>query len=173
VSLDRPDALGVLLAGRAEFLVLPLGSFPPEPIPQSFFWSEGDEAFQPDIPMGLQTRLSGRRWPEVKLNDWLMVGAPPCIARRYLEPSVFVYYLPSLFVGVFDDLPHLDWVLEGIIPFNKTHTPRGKWWARFDACISESQRAALRSFLRLIRSTSLTDLRDQALLFDAEAIWGS
>jgi hypothetical protein len=154
-----------------QFLNLVHGSFPTEPVPQTFFWSECDDPIQPDIPGELQNRMAHRRWPEVKLMDWLMVGVAPCVARSYLEPSTFLYYLPSLLVGVFDDLGYTDFAIEGIVPFNKTHTPRGKWWSTFSACVSESQRVALRSFLTMIRSSEPTDLRIQALLGDADAIW--
>jgi hypothetical protein len=123
--------------------------------------------------MGLQTRLGGRRWPDIKLSDWLMIGAAPCVARSYLEPLTYLYYLPSLLVGVFDNLDYLDWALEGILPFNKAHTPRGKWWVTFSAAVSASQRATLRSFLTTVCSANPTDLREQALLADAGVIWAS
>jgi hypothetical protein len=90
-----------------------------------------------------------------------------------LEPATFLYYLPSLLVGVLDDLDYLDWALEGILPFNKTHKPRGKWWATFSACVTDNQRATLQAFLMTVRSSNPADLRDQALLGDAEVIWGS
>jgi hypothetical protein len=152
-----------------EFAQLVYANFPTDPVPHEFFWSEGKLFVRDDISQEFRERFAGRRWPEITLMDWRMTGTRPTIAHRYLKPSTFRYYLPSLLLGVFDDLDFLDWALEAILPFNKWHVPRGKWWADFDAAMSESQRATLRSFLTIINPPAGSV--DQHLLSTAKAIW--
>jgi hypothetical protein len=76
-----------------------------------------------------------------------MVGAPPCITRSYLEPATFLYYLPSLLVGVFQDPQYLDFAVEAIIPYNQNHRPRGEWWSVFSKSVTQVQKMALAAFL--------------------------
>jgi hypothetical protein len=59
--------------------------------------------------------------------DWTMIGAPACLARAYLEPDAFRYYLPSLLVGVLRDIGYLDWALECLLPARQeaAHDPKG------------------------------------------------
>jgi hypothetical protein len=130
-----------------KFLKLVHASFPAEPLPEQFFWAESRESLEGDIPKELQKRIAHRRWTQIRIIDWAMVGTPPSIARTYLEPPTFLYYLPSLLVGVLDEANYFEFGIEAIIPHNKTHTPRGKWWFSFSACVSEDQRVALCAFL--------------------------
>ena len=62
--------------------------------------------------------------------DWRMVGTPPCISRLYLEPATFMYYLPSIIIGVSREMEFWDFALEAIIPYNKNRVPRGRWWSQ-------------------------------------------
>jgi len=149
-------------------------SFPAEPLPRKFFWAElNEQLFQPDIPGELQSRLQNRRWTEIKLMDWLMTGVEPITSRSYLEPATFLYYLPSLLVGVFDDHGYLNWAIEAILPDNRWHKPRGKWWTAFHGCVSEKQRITLCSFLSTVRSIHWETMGSdrQAAVTDAEGIW--
>jgi len=154
----------------SEFAALAHASFPTDPIPSEFFWSESKAPLQGDIPEELQNRIACHRWPEVTLEHWLMIGAPPCVTRSYLKPSTFLYYLPSLLLGVLGDLRYVDWALEGALPYNKGHVPRGTWWAEFSATVSASQRATLQFFLALVRCT-VADPNNQHLLITAESFW--
>lgn len=108
----------------AEFLDLIRAAFPAEPVPAQFFWREGKDSLDLDIPQELRNRISGRPWIEVTLMDWRMTGTSPVVARRYLEPATFMYYVPSIIVGASQDIGFVDFALEGIIPHNKYHVPR-------------------------------------------------
>ena len=102
-----------------------------------------------------------------------MIGAPPAIARFYIEPSTFLYYLPSLLTGVFHNIEYIDFALESILPYNKMHLPRGKWWDEFSQTVSPAQRAAFFAFLWRGRVTLWDKIGhvDQSLVQDAERIW--
>jgi hypothetical protein len=154
---------------RRQFEQLVYASFPTEPVPHEFFWAKRESPIERDIPKELRERLAGRRWPEITLTDWRMIGTPPAIARDYLRPSTFCYYLPSLLLSVLGEPDFLEWALEALIPLNKAHEPRGKWWGGFVGAVSESQRATLRSFLTIVDPA---DPANQSLLSIAETIWG-
>jgi hypothetical protein len=155
------------------FLQLVHASFPTEPVPRRFFRTDGEPILEPD-PEQLQSRMQHRRWTEVTLMDWLMTVTPH-VVKYYLEPSTYLYYLPSLLVGVFDDPGYSDWGVEAILPDNKWHKPRGKWWTSFRGCVSEQQRITLWAFLTAIRAVhgETIDPGLEAGVADAERIWQS
>jgi hypothetical protein len=153
------------------FVSLVHATFPLEPVPHRFFWQGSPDPIEGDVPEELQNRMAGRRWTKVTLMDWLMTGVRPHSIQDCLEPAAFLYYLPSLFIGVFSDLGYLDFGIEAILPNNKWHKPRGKWWFSFRDCVSERQRETLRAFLATARSTHTIGPVAQVALIDAEKIW--
>jgi hypothetical protein len=116
-------------------------SFPIEPLPP-VFWRDGGEQPPGDIPEELLKRLAHRRWADVTLLDWTMIGAPAWLARTYLDPGAFRYYLPSLLVGVLGEPGYVDQALECLVPAGRQRrTTRNEWtnvWGGF----SEAQREA-------------------------------
>jgi hypothetical protein len=125
------------------------------------------------MPDELERRLAHRRWIDVTMRDWTMVG-PACIAKCYLHPDAFRYYLPSLLVGVLDDPGYLDWALECLLPARrKRRTDRADWTDFWDG-LSGEQRDTICSYLKGVRSM----LRDsvgpveQQLFDELDAIWG-
>jgi hypothetical protein len=50
--------------------------------------------------------------------------------QAYLEPATFMYYLPSIIIGVSREMEFWDFALEAIIPYNKNRVPRGRWWSQ-------------------------------------------
>jgi hypothetical protein len=134
-------------------------AFPLEPLPDHFFWAEAKGSLEGDIPSELKNRVLGRRWSEVTLMDWRMVGVSPAVSSQYLEPSTFAYYLPSIVLGVY--------------PRNQSHVPRGKWWAEFVDAISRRQRKALATFLEDLRLNSweAVGAANQHFLEVAESFW--
>jgi hypothetical protein len=135
----------------AEFLDLVRTAFPAAPVPVQFFWTEGKDSLDGDMPHELRNRIAGRPWTEITLTDWRMTGTSPVVARRYLEPATFMYYVPSIIVEAYQHIEFIDYALEGIIPENKYHMSRGKWWFEFSGIASPRQRAALSVFLSHIR----------------------
>jgi hypothetical protein len=148
-------------------------AFPVQPRPTAFFSAEGIDAINHDIPQELSKRIAGRPWTEVTLMDWRMIGVSPVISRRYLEPASFMYYVPSILLGVFWQIDFVEFALEGIIPHNKHHSPRGKWWSEFSSCASSRQRLALSAFLSHVRLMFWDRIgpANQSLLERAENIW--
>jgi hypothetical protein len=150
-------------------------AFPVEPQPTRFSSAEVEESLDGDIPQELRNRIAGRRWTEVTLMDWRMTGTSPVVARRYLEPATFMYYVPSIIVGTSQQIEFIDFALEGIIPHNKHHVPRGKWWSEFYGIASPHQRVALSAFLSHIRLIFWDTIgpANQYLLEHAENIWSN
>ncbi|MBV8894790.1 DUF6714 family protein [Bradyrhizobium sp.] len=150
-------------------------SFPVEPLPE-FFWRAGAEQPPGDIPDELQKRLANRPWIDVTMRDWTMMGAPAWLARIYLDPDTFRYYLPSLLVGVLHDTGYIDWALECLLPAGRKRRTERKEWTEFWDGLSDKQRDAIRAYLTGIRSMlgNPTDPADQHLhlLDDAALIWG-
>ena len=104
-----------------------------------------------------------------------MIGASPVVARRYLDPATFMYYVPSLLVGAAEQIECIELALEAIVPDNKNHQPRGEWWSNFSGIASPRQRTALSAFLAHIRLTAWDPIcaANQYLLERAENIWPS
>lgn len=146
-------------------------AFPVEPLPHRFFRGEPP---QDEFSDALRVRLQGRRWTEVSMLDWRMVAATP-VARDYMEPSAYRYYLPSLMLGGLEDLQFLDWALEAILPGNQHHVPRGTWWSAFVAAMSRDHRRALQAFLGLLRSRHWDEmgLDGREMTAKAEALWSA
>jgi hypothetical protein len=166
---------GRVMTESAKFLDLIKAAFPAEPVPDQFFWTGGKDTLDRDIPEELRNRISGRPWTEVTLMDWRMTGVSPVIARRYLEPATFMYYVPSIIVGASQQIECIELALEAIIPVNKYHVPRGKWWSEFSGIASPLQRAALSAFLAHVRLVSWDTIgpANQYLLEQAERAWSS
>jgi hypothetical protein len=150
-------------------------SFPAEPLPERFFWAASDHPIEGDIPNELSTRIMGRRWTELTIMDWMMTGAPPVIARSYLEPATFVYYLPSLLIDIFDKPEYFEMAVDCMLPNNVTRTPRGNWWREFTRSISADQRIALSVFVGLVRLLLWESIGEegQARVHDAEIFWSA
>ena len=158
---------------HANFLDLIGTAFPEAPIPTQFFWTEGKEALDRDIPQELENRIAGRPWTKLTLMDWRMTGTSPVVARRYMAPATFMYYVPSIVVGASQEIEHIELALEGIIPDNKNHVPRGNWWFEFSGIASPHQRAALSAFLGHVRSNYWNAIgpANQHLLEYAKGVW--
>ena len=157
----------------AKFLDLIRSAFPVAPVPAQFFWTEGKDSLDSDIPQELRNRIAGRPWTDVTLMDWRMTGTSPVVARRYLEPATFMYYVPSIIVGASQQIEFIDYALEGVIPNNKFHVPRGIWWSEFSRIVSPHQRAALSAFLAHVRLVYWDEIgpANQHLLEHAESVW--
>ena len=164
-----------VVADNAEFLNFVRTAFPVEPLPVQFFWAEGKDSLDRDIRQELGNRISGRPWTEVSLMDWRMVGASPAVARGYFEPTTFMYYVPSIILGVSREIDFVDYALEAIVPHNKDHAPRGKWWTQFSGIASPRQRTAFSALLAHVRLVfwGTTGPANQHLLERAEDIWSS
>jgi hypothetical protein len=145
-----------------------------EPRPTRFFWPDAKGSLEDDIALELKNRISGRRWNEVTLMDWRMIGLPPAASRLYLEPAAFVYYLPSIILGVlYPEIDFVEYALEAIIPYNQSHVPRGRWWFDFVSLVSPNQRRTLAAFLEYIRLTAWDSIGEanQHFLEVAEGFW--
>jgi hypothetical protein len=164
-----------VMTDSAKFLDLIRTAFPTAPVPTQFFWTEGKDPLDCDIPQELRNRIAGRPWTEVTLMDWRMTGTSPVVGRRYLEPATFMYYVPSIIVGTSLQIEFIDYALEGIIPYNKYHVPRGKWWSEFSGIASPHQRTALSAFLSHVRLMFWDRIgpANQYLLEHAESVWSS
>jgi hypothetical protein len=147
-------------------------AFPIEPLPAQF-WFEGKVPPDDEFTQELRNRLPGRRWTDVALMDWRLIGVPVWVSRLYLEPKAFRYYLPSIIVGVCTEMAFLEIALESIIPGNQKKIPRGRWWAEFSLSFSSDQRKALTTFLADLRLRSWDAIgpSNQASLEMAEEIW--
>jgi hypothetical protein len=149
-------------------------SFPVQPLP-GFFWVDGGEQPVGDIPEELLKRIVHRPWVDITMRDWTMTGAHASIARAYLDPTAFRYYLPSLLIGALREIGYFDWALECLLPAGRKRRPIGKWWADFWIGFSEQQREAVCAYLKGVRSMlgDSVDPVNQQLLDEAEAIWVS
>lgn len=162
ISMTTPDRLARLLKA----------SFPVEPLPH-VFWVDGAERPCGDIPDELVRRLAHRRWVDVTMHDWTMIG-PASVAKPYLHPDTFRYYLPSLLIGVLEDIGYLDWALESLLPAGrKRRTDRAEWTDFWDG-LSGGQKEAIRSYLKGVRSMLGDSIGpiEQHLFDEIEAIWG-
>jgi hypothetical protein len=163
---------------KDDFLKLLLATFPPEPVPAQFFWKEDRHDDSYEFRRDLRECLAERKWTEIKMSDWTMAGNIS-LTRELLEPTTFLYYLPSLLLGVAEDGPgYLDWALEAIIPSGRDRKPKSKWWGELLATIQPRQSATLRAFLAHVRSDlSPSDKvpfvisAHEALALEAEAFW--
>jgi hypothetical protein len=107
--------MGESMTTREHFLKLLLAAFPPQPMPARFFWKEDRHDNSYEFRRDLLEWLAERQWTEIKMRDWAMIGHIG-MTRELLEPATFLYYLPSLLLGVTEDPSYLDWALEAIIP---------------------------------------------------------
>jgi hypothetical protein len=162
---------------KEDFLKLLLATFPPQPMPAQFFWKEDRHDNSYEFRRDLLEWLAERQWPEIKMRDWAMAGDTR-ITRELLEPATFLYYLPSLLLGVTEDPGYLNWALEAIIPSGRDRRPKSKWWGELLETISPDQSATIRAFLAYVRNNLLrsdegpfeTSL-DAALTAEAETFW--
>ncbi|CCE10201.1 hypothetical protein BRAS3843_410030 [Bradyrhizobium sp. STM 3843] len=162
----------MLLPPTEQLSELIKASFPVEPLPRSFWFDAGEHRCG-DIPEELAKRLEHRHWVDVTMRDWTMIG-PAVIAKAYLHPDAFRYYLPSLLVGVLSDIGYLDCVLECLLPAGrKRRTDRPEWLQFWDG-LSETQRDTIRCYLKTVRSMCGEPAGPvvQHLFDEIEAVWG-
>jgi hypothetical protein len=162
---------------KEDLLKLLLATFPPQPMPAQFFWKEDRHGNSYEFRRDLLEWLADRKWTEIKMPDWAMAGDPR-ITRELLEPATFLYYLPSLLLGVAEDPGYLDWALEAIIPSGRDRRPKSKWWGELLETISLEQRVTIRAFLAHVRNDLLRSdegpfeiSTSEALTAEAETFW--
>jgi hypothetical protein len=156
-----------------EMLDLVVAAFPVDPLPDRFFWVEGRVPLNDDFAQELSDKILGRRWTELTIEDWFKTGVSVAINRSYIQPATFMYYVPCFIAGASQDIRSLDLALEAILPFNRNHVPRGKWWFEFSESASPRQREAIRAFLAHIRLTfwDTIGLEYQIPLERADDVW--
>jgi hypothetical protein len=146
--------MGESMTTKEHFLKLLLVAFPPQPMPARFFWKEEHRDINYEFHRDLLEWLAGRQWTEIKMRNWAMM-AHVGIIRELLVPATFLYYLPSLLLGVTEDPSYLDWALEAIIPLGRDRRPKSKWWGELLETISPDQGVTIRAFLAHVRSDLL------------------
>jgi hypothetical protein len=146
-------------------------SFPSEPLPVRSFWLHGERTAG-DIPEGLEKRMMMRPWDAVTMADWTMIAHPDSV-KAFLHPTAYRYYLPSLLIGALNDIGHIDWALEAILPTGWRRRATGKWWQDFVTSLSPPQRAALAAYPRAIRARLWDSIGPECRhsVDQAEAIW--
>ena len=152
-----------------QFSGLLTATFPSQPTPARFFWKEGVHDADDEFSRDLLEWLARRQWTEIKMSDWTMIGHISVVRER-LEPETFLYYLPSLLLGVTQEPGYLDWALEAIIPSGRDRRPKSKWWSELLETISPDQIGALRAFLAHVRSTFLRSDKGPFWITEAEAL---
>ncbi|WP_315758176.1 DUF6714 family protein [Bradyrhizobium sp. SZCCHNRI2007] len=147
-------------------------AFPTEPLPGTL-WIDRDAQAAGDVPHELTERLAQRPWTDVTLGDWLMTGHPSSV-QCFLHPDVFRYYLPSLLVGVIDDTGYLDWALEALLPAGRRRRTDRPDWVQFWDGFSDTQRNAIRSYLKKVRAvrSEAADPVERHLFDELEVVWG-
>ncbi|WP_375785577.1 hypothetical protein ACE10Z_39955 [Bradyrhizobium sp. Pha-3] len=160
-----------------QFSKLLLAIFPAQPEPARLFWRESVHDNGDEFSRDLLERLAQRQWTEIKMSDWAMIGSIS-IVRERLEPATFLYYLPSLLLGVIDDPGYLNWALEAIVPAGRDRRPKSKWWIELLETISPDQIGVLHAFLALVRKNLLPPDKgpfviseNEGLTFEAEKFW--
>ncbi len=121
--------------------------FPIDPIPAVLFSTESRFISQEDIPASIQLQLIGKAWCDIGLEAWAMMGVPIDLARDYLTPEAFAYYLPSLIVGGLSCNTYLLDIVEAIAPPEKKSTSTMIWWEMLAANVSPSQKRCIMQFL--------------------------
>jgi hypothetical protein len=162
---------------NGDFLKLLHATFPPQPMPAQFFWEEDRHDNSYEFRGDLLEWLAERQWTEIKMHDWAMAGDTR-MTRELLEPATFLYYSPSLLLGVTEDLGYLDWALEAIIPSGRDRRPKSKWWGELLETISSEQSATIRAFLAHVRNNILPSdegpfviSTSEVLTAEAETFW--
>lgn len=158
---------------KDQLVALVTSSFPTNPLPQAFFWSKTLDDLTGDIPLSLSNGIKNRPWDQVTLLDWAMIGTPPVTVRDYFDPAAFLYYLPSLFLGVLQDPRYMDFALDCMVPFNQKRVRRGEWWEIFEASITDAQRKAGFAFLQYVLDNYDLGDADAATHAVACVIWGN
>ena len=164
---------------KEDFSNLLHATFPTQPMPARFFWKENvpDDGFE--FCGDLLKWLAQREWTEIKMSDWkVAVIGHISVSREHLEPATFLYYLPSLLLGVIEEPGYLEQALEAIIPLGRDRRPKGRWWGELLETISLDQFATLRAFLAHVRSAFLRSDKGpfwitaaEALTSEAETFW--
>jgi len=166
------------MSTREDFSNLLHATFSAQPMPARFFWKEGVHDTSDEFCRDLLERLWRREWTEIKMSDWVWIGSAISMSRAHLEPATFLYYLPSLLLGVIEEPEYLELALEAIIPLGRDRRPKGRWWGELLETISLDQCAALRAFLVHVRSAFLRSDQGpfwitaaEALISEAETFW--
>lgn len=162
---------------REQILELLHAAFPSQPVPEQFFWKADQHDDGYEFRRDLRQWLEGRAWTDIRMHDWTMVG-DVSRTRELLEPATFLYYLPSLLIGVTEDPSYFDWALAAIIPAGRDRRPKSQWWIELLATIAPEQRAAIRAFVAHVRQDFMrfdegpfVISGDEVLTAEAEAFW--
>lgn len=138
------------------------------PIPTILFLDENMS--QDDIPGELRARFLGKPWKEVSLDDWRNVASVKVI-MNFMTANAFHYYVPSLLVGVLDNLDFVDLGLDALVPNNARRVQKGKWWFDYLSLFSMEQRAVVLGYLGYIDENALDYVLDENVLEVARQIW--
>lgn len=139
-------------------------SFPVEPLPAPLL-APYTGKYHFDVLDDIKTTFSGRRWVEITMQDWLMAGTP-ALARLYMTPTAFLYYLPSLIMASLIDDGDTQVALECMAPAGHEHKPKGTWWPELMEIVTPNQVAAIMEYLNFVaagRGAKNYDTTDELL----------
>jgi hypothetical protein len=133
-------------------------AFAVHPVPASALRNSDNFWRDSDIWSSLKQFVAYRRWDELTLHDWAMIGTTPGIARYYLDAHAFHYYVPSILVNVFETGQYPEFAIDALVsPDFSNVNARDEletWWTTFISQFSPSQKACVCNFVEHIKSNT-------------------
>lgn len=107
---------------------------------------------QSDIPDSIIAALGDKAWGDVDILDWRRIGAPISVARNYISPGAFLFYLPSLLISP-AELNGADalFVIDALSPAGAKGVQKKAWWAAFFCLTSAEERCVVQNYLHKLR----------------------
>lgn len=146
-------------------------SFPTSPMPAKYVLDNVDQNHE--IIQALGKYVLGKSWKDVTLLEWRLSEPSLGVVRDYVTIEAYIYYMPSVLLGALEDLRFMEMALEAILPYNREHVARGKWWSMFISYLSQSRKQCIFKFIEYVERNFWNDVgpSNQVSLFDARAIW--
>lgn len=108
-----------------------------------------DDAPDDEFRLDILKALESRKWNEVTIRDWRMIGVSINVIRSYITDSALIYFLPSLMVGGINT-DDVEYAIDALLPNNQRWEPGGDRWDAFVGALDDRQRKAIREFLSLV-----------------------
>jgi len=113
-------------------------SFPADYLPIKYF---SDVHLDHEFCVALENSVIGKSWDEVGTYIWVYEGTSLIsIAKYYLLPKAYHYYIPSIITRALDEDERFDLMAEALLPNNQHREPRGQWWLEYSNLFTISQK---------------------------------
>ena len=92
-----------------------------------------------ETPNDILDIFFGKKWIEISLQDWSMLGSSIKLSSNYFTPESFVYFIPSILKESILS-GDFQYAMDALVPNNEKLAARSEWWKEYISILTTNQK---------------------------------